>query len=754
MLTHIFTRLLIGFQRRRVWMLTGFLLLLAGAVTVTVRSARFTSSLADFFSPRSPIGHAFSLMEKSGLTNRLMLDLDFGNASVDPAQVSTLAAALEAIPGIRTVNFKMPAATEAQAAAPDVTAALPFSEAASTNPDLLARRSLRALLLPVPGLAERARRDPLNLSLRALNLLQRFYSLSGLSFAFDKLVLTSRDGHHALLMLDSSVSSSDGAASAKLLASIRSAAQRFPVKATLVASHVHTVENEAAVKSDVIRVSWISTALLALVFLFAYRGRFSCLSIPLVPLAATLLVTAGLACVFDRILLFALGMGGAVVGLAVDHGIHIFAARGHVLSLRKIARLALPLLAGVTTTAGVFFLLATVDVEAYRQLGLFAGFSLLASFLLSCLILPLVIPERREPVPPVGPDAASRKPVSILWAVGILAVLALVASRAHFRMDVDSFDGTSPATKASERAFDKVWRTSPAPAMLIRIAPDRDRLMRDLRASSAALPTNAFSAALLAPPPETVAANRASWQAASTNGALATLAASWSAAAGRAGLPPAFFEPFFAAKPLTNPPPALLERQLIRQTAPGLTASAIFFADTEANVRAARAAFRGDANAAVVSPTAFRQMLNDDVASRLTTLLPFAFLLVVVLTALFLGSVRKMLLSLLAVIISLLGILAGLTVAGLPINLPVCFAILLLLGLSIDYGIFGTVVATSPDAPSVKRAMLLSYLTTAGGVGAMVFSVHPVLFYTGLTLFIGITLAFLTGRFLVPRLIK
>ncbi len=96
--------------------------------------------------------------------------------------------------------------------------------------------------------------------------------------------------------------------------------------------------------------------------------------------------------------------------------------------------------------------------------------------------------------------------------------------------------------------------------------------------------------------------------------------------------------------------------------------------------------------------------------------------------------------------------LAVLAILKRPVNLMHCFGILMMIGLAVDYGIFGLRAVKCGRSDLVLPAMGMSFLTTLVGVGALLFSRHPMLFDIGLTLVIGITVAYLCGVLLVRAL--
>ncbi|MBQ7176272.1 MAG: hypothetical protein IJS08_02565, partial [Victivallales bacterium] len=86
-------------------------------------------------------------------------------------------------------------------------------------------------------------------------------------------------------------------------------------------------------------------------------------------------------------------------------------------------------------------------------------------------------------------------------------------------------------------------------------------------------------------------------------------------------------------------------------------------------------------------------------------------------------------------------------------NLATIFSLSILTGLVLDYGIFALHNAKQGESGSTMRSMVLSAVTTVLAAGAMLFSMHPVMFHTGLVLSFGIGITALTALYCVPALI-
>jgi predicted exporter len=96
--------------------------------------------------------------------------------------------------------------------------------------------------------------------------------------------------------------------------------------------------------------------------------------------------------------------------------------------------------------------------------------------------------------------------------------------------------------------------------------------------------------------------------------------------------------------------------------------------------------------------------------------------------------------------------LAVLMLAPPSINVVSVVAGILVLALGSDYGVFAEYawVGREPILGQGMASVLLSFLTTLAGAGAMLLALHPALFLAGVSLTSGLVAAFLTAFVMIP----
>jgi predicted exporter len=152
-----------------------------------------------------------------------------------------------------------------------------------------------------------------------------------------------------------------------------------------------------------------------------------------------------------------------------------------------------------------------------------------------------------------------------------------------------------------------------------------------------------------------------------------------------------------------------------------------------------------------VSQRWFAAILQTSLARDFARFLAGALLVVVLVLSVALRRWRRVLICVLPAVSGLMVMLAVMGCAGMKINMFNMAASVLVLGLSIDYGIF--MVQRSDDTTrSTEQAVTASALTTLSGFGALSLAQHPAMFSLGITVVLGIIPAMLCALVVLPAL--
>jgi uncharacterized protein len=161
------------------------------------------------------------------------------------------------------------------------------------------------------------------------------------------------------------------------------------IKAGYFGTLAISVANARQLKRDILLTTNLAILLLIL-FIGFYFGKFRVIpSIVLVTLMSAGISVAILALMHREISAVSLGFGAVLLGIAIAYTIHYL---NHIRELKDpkkvLKEIAAPIVMSSIISSGDFFTLLLVRSEAVRDLGLFAGFSILAAGLLTLLILP------------------------------------------------------------------------------------------------------------------------------------------------------------------------------------------------------------------------------------------------------------------------------------------------------------------------------------------------------------------------------
>ncbi len=634
-------------------------------------------------------------------------------------------------------------------------------------------------------------KDPLGLSDLVL---ARLYQLApAADVRFHKGKLLSTDGRHLLITGTPSVSGTDTAFAARLADALAviaedletlSSVEGNPATLTPVGAYRAALDNERIAKRDVKRAILLAALGIAVLLLFAFPRPWIGLLAFLPALAGTAAAFFVCALVHERLSIMALGFGGALISITVDHGIAYLlfldrphASRGEAAS-REIR--AVGLLAALTTM-GAFGSLYFSDFPIFRQLGLFTALGIGFSFLFVHLGFPGIFPE----LPP-GPDRPLplRRVVVRLFSFGgkgaaaalVFGLAMIPLARPHFRVDLTAMNTVSRETAAAEDLLGRVWGTEIFTKIHVMTEADSlpglrtrwDRLL-DLAESDLAKERLAggFVPAMIFPGPERRQSNHSDWRAFWTPGRTAAVADRLTSAGLDLGFTADAFAPFLAClhpdyrAPDPGPVPETLFPLLAIRPDPGSGRWSQFSTLTPGPDHDPAAFHRryGDVGR-VFDPAHFSRRLGDLLFSTFARMVLLVGLAVVGLLFLFFFDWRLAGLSLLPVVFALAATLGTLRLMGRPMDIPGLMLAIVVFGMGIDYAIYLVRAhqryadGTDPAVILIHVAVTMAAASTLIGFGVLYFSEHTLLRSAGITSFLGIGYALAGAILILPPILS
>jgi uncharacterized protein len=627
------------------------------------------------------------------------------------------------------------------------------------------------------------RRDPFEIEEEFLSRLQELAASSGYTIEIKNGYLFSEDGSHALAVLETSAPVTDVAASHELLDAVNNALAGLPagITADVVCGHRHAVSNEAILKRDVQRAVFAAAIGFLLLFALCFRD-FRAQFIFVIPLASVLLSIHLCSWLTGPLSLFVLGFGVVIVGIAVDYGIHVYVAVRTAGNPDEARRAVVrPVVLGALTTLGVFIAFFAAGVPGYSQMAVFSIASILLSLAGALFVLPHLIktnPPRRSGTPPEegilrnlaarpsARQAAGRGGFGffILWLL-LLVLLVTPFPRLSFDSDLRALDGSGEAVWNAEERFREIWGSGAETlALAVVEAPDadtalalNDRLYAAVRGQGDADGFSSFSSVWKSRAKRTE--NAARWNRFWTPGRIAEVRTMMDAA--NIGFKPDAFDPFFQTletpaeapdEPADNQIFQTLENRFT-QSLGGAHQLVSFFPDTAEWMTRVKNALNAT-DALLISRREIDRVLSDETVRTVKRVASLAVVLVLLFTVVLMRRPREILPALLPAAVSVIAVLKILHVTGMAINIPTLISGIVVIGLSIDYGIFMVYGCKRETLNEVRTAVTLSALTSLVGAGVLLLTRHPALFSIGVTLVAGLTAGVVTALCAVPFLAR
>jgi uncharacterized protein len=248
--------------------------------------------------------------------------------------------------------------------------------------------------------------------------------------------------------------------------------------------------NATQIKQD----SWLTlgitiTLIVVLIALF-FRRKRAPLVIMLPVAFGGLFSLAIIALTQHSISGIALGVGAAVLGIAVNYSLHIFNHHRHSPDIREVIRdLAEPMTIGSFTTVGGFLCLQFVHSPMLQDVGLFAAYSLIGAALFSLIFLPHWIVLGRKSV---QTDAhahtwldklATYRPEKNKILVAVILVLTVffffTAGKVGFESDMMRMNYMRPELKAAETKFNQINAYTAQSVYLVTDGTDLEDALRN-----------------------------------------------------------------------------------------------------------------------------------------------------------------------------------------------------------------------------------------------------------------------------------
>ena len=625
--------------------------------------------------------------------------------------------------------------------------------------------------------------DPSGISFLALKKLQQLQVDDNFEL-YDSHIIT-KDGN-TLMMFITPAHAAGNTGENKLLfenidEAIASLAAASPnISATYFGGSVVSEGNAAQLRKDTTLTLSITVVFLVFFIGFYFRKKRAPFLI-LVPVVYG--VAFALACVYfvkGSISIIAMGTGSIVLGIAVNYSLHIFNHNRHTNNIAQtIKDLASPLTIGSFTTVAGFFALQFAASDMLKDLGLFAGFSLIGAAICSLIFLPHFIGSQNK-VQHVNKSwidkIASIRFETNKWAVLLILSLSVLsfffAGKVQFEPDMTQLNYMSSETQKAEQQMNNVSGAALRSLYVVSEGTTLDEALRksealqksidDLKSKGFITSSAGVSTLLLSDSLQQQRIERWNnyWDADKKKNLIAEM----SQQAAGLGFSESTLSNFnnllkrkyevVNSQSLQNVRTNYLDDFITEGTH---NASVVNLLKVpQQNKNQVIDALEKDKDAVVLDrqfiTQRLTQMVNDDF-NRIAWIISILVAVVLFLTF---GRIELMLMAFIPMLLSWVWILGIMAIAGIKFNIVNIIVSTLIFGLGDDYSLFvmdgliNEYKTGKKNLASYKSSILISAITTIVGLGVLIFAKHPALKSIAFISVTGILCVVLMAQVLIP----
>lgn len=290
----------------------------------------------------------------------------------------------------------------------------------------------------------------------------------------------------AVLMAETKATAIDLAAQIDAIRAVRTAFEKIsgsiPLELEITGVGAFGVELQQTIRAEAKKRSLLAVSAIILVLLIVYRS-------PRLLLLATLPIGMGflvglalLSLVFDSVHGITLAFGFTLLGIAVDYPIHLFSHSRHIPGNAAIKVIWPTMRLGAVSTAVAYLAISMSGSQGMAQLGVFTASGVIVAVLVTRIWLPVLMAE--QPGIHTSTDTELSHPAVVHWPAILILGLALLATHLLSEGELwdDSLASLSPVPESrilADRSLRSAAGTPDMRYQLVLHAPSLESVLRE-----------------------------------------------------------------------------------------------------------------------------------------------------------------------------------------------------------------------------------------------------------------------------------
>ncbi|HOX82503.1 MAG TPA: 1-acyl-sn-glycerol-3-phosphate acyltransferase [Chryseolinea sp.] len=625
--------------------------------------------------------------------------------------------------------------------------------------------------------------DPLGFSFLVLKKLKELQYDENFEL-YDNFVIT-KDHRHILFFIQPMYAPAETGNNTKFLTALRQIIQEESTKHPEVllsyfGGAVVAVDNATQLTADTILTVSLMVVLL-IVFLVGYFRKKRVPFILLIPVFfGALFALCMIYLLKGSVSILALAVGAIILGVAIDYALHFLVHLKHNHDVRLVIKdLAQPLTIGSTTTVLAFLSLQFVNAAVLRDVGLFAGFSLVGAALSSLIFLPHLISENLFQHEVHRTSWMDRIFISehtsnkyVVYTILIATPFFLYFSgKVNFNTDLNALNFMTEETSLAQDRLESLNQSS---LRSMYVVSSGNTLQEALRKNEVVSPLldqlkeegkiqkySTVSSFMISDSLQRIRINQ--WNAFWTNQRKSDLMKVVEEEGKRLKYSDKVIHNFDTLISRKYTPATKEDLQPIRTAffddfiiEKNKTATVISLAHVDPSNKAHVYDVLKNSPASAFDRQMLTNLFVEFVHADFNFIVAFTSILVFVALLISYGRIELTLITFIPMVFTWIWILGIMALAGIEFNIVNVLVSTFIFGLGDDYSIFimdglqQEYITGKKNLPSIRTSILLSALTTIAGLGVLIFAQHPALRSIAGIAIIGIACVFIMAQTMEP----